>query len=287
MTCNRTRVPESVARTMPAFTLLPGPDGAPVISADHVLATVPTASPFVVYPWFLLARLAGEPVAVAKRLETPPWLGARPDLGPDAVPFPPEAARRLAPEVRLSFWGRGFFRRPDDVASAAAYDEALADQVVRAHQQRKLERALGLAEKLGELSPGGESDALLAESYRLMGRMETLASFVGSLPRERRANPRLGAVLALARAIAATRRTRRKFLNAVAPFFPGTPAVKALGAPLVSWPADLSALTTRPIFGDRELGCQRWARGSELSSPARPGRAVERRVVAPRRTPEP
>jgi hypothetical protein len=54
--------------------------GRYVVSPDHVLATVPQASPFVVYPWFFRATRSDDVAQVARALETPPWHEARPDL---------------------------------------------------------------------------------------------------------------------------------------------------------------------------------------------------------------
>jgi hypothetical protein len=55
--------------------------GRPVVVPDFILSTVPSASPFVLLPWFFRAG-SGTLDAAKSALAVPPWIGARPDIRP-------------------------------------------------------------------------------------------------------------------------------------------------------------------------------------------------------------
>ena len=231
-----------LAREVPALAIEPNDEGVPSVPPDQILATVPAAAPHVVYPWYFAASLAGSPAAVAARLAHPPWYDRRPDLGPRLVPFPPELAAILAPPPRWGFVGRSFFQGDNDPVCGSVYLQCLAEQVLRAHETDRLEPGLVLADRLLSLRPGEEGDALFAESLRLLGRFDTAASFLGSLPRDREASPSVLAVRAL---LARDRKDfprASRYAEAAAPWFPGTPVAVSSASP-AKWPRTFAAFT--------------------------------------------
>ncbi len=215
------------------------------ISPDLALAKVPQATPFVVYPWFTRATWAS-PDESARLLDDPPWRAARPDLVPRHE-MTPTLARYLTREPRWNFWGRGFFPSAEDVSYRAVYLEGLADQVVRAHQQRRGGDALDLARKLHRLRPSGESIALVLESHRMLRDTFAAKQFLGGQPAELRHDPRINVVLALFERDAGNEQGARAFLENAAPSLPGAPIQRAAGMPMSSWPADLFEMTTLPV----------------------------------------
>jgi hypothetical protein len=229
-------------RQVPAIAIEPNDEGSPSVPPDQVLSTVPAAAPQIVYPWYFAASLAGTPEAVAARLARPPWYDRRPDLGPRLVPFPPELAAILAPPPRWGFFGRSLLHGASDPACGSVYLQSLAEQVLRAHETGRLDEGLVLADRLLTLRPGEEGDALFVESLRLLGRFDTAASFLGSLPRDREATPSVLAVRALlARDLKDPGRASR-FAEAAAPWFPGTPLAAVPSNPS-AWPRTFAALT--------------------------------------------
>ncbi|HYN41696.1 MAG TPA: hypothetical protein VE129_07970 [Thermoanaerobaculia bacterium] len=225
-----------------------GGDGLVPIPGAFVVQEVPSASDFVVYPWFLGVRAVGSVAEVARRLGRPPWSAARPELIPETVPFPLPLARIVAPPLGFGFLGRSALGGAD-LARGEAYTQALSIQVLRALQQRKLDRALDLAQRLYRISPRGEPAALVAESYRLLGRHETLRAYLDSLPRDIRSTPPIYAVLALAARDVGEEAAARAYMQRAAPGI-GTPAaIEAASRPVSSWPKDYSGLISREASG--------------------------------------
>jgi hypothetical protein len=217
------------------------PEGRVHVAPDQVLETVPQASPFLVYPWFARTTGREDRPEIARRLQSPPWIEARPDIrcgqnqGPDFV-------ARLKRRPGWPAWGRGFSPDPSAPGFPGVYDEGLLDQVIRAEQLGRPEQALELARKLGRLAPGGDADAHIMESLRLLGRRNEAAEYLGSLPTDRRSEPRINLVLALFERDAGNEQLAQQFLASVASSFPGTPAVRAVSAPLATWPRDLNGM---------------------------------------------
>ena len=215
------------------------------LSPDLVLAKVPQASPFRVFPWFARATWA-TPEESARRLENPPWAAARPDLLPQHD-ITPRLARYLTREPRWNFWGRGFFPTADDVAYRAIYTEGLTDQVIRLQQQLRAREAMELAGKLHNLHPSGESIALVLESYRLLGETYAARTFLGNQPAELRRDPRINVVLALFERDAGNEAVARRFLENAAAGLPGAPIQRAVTQPMSAWPRDLFEMTAIPV----------------------------------------
>ena len=243
--CRRAPLTPELERVVPPLAVGPDDAGRPSVSPENVLSKEPLASPFLLYPWYAAASAPRSAESRAERLARPPWYERRPELGPRLVPFPPELADVVAPPLGWSFFGRALGRGIADPASFAVYLASLSEQVGRAHEAGRLERALELARKLARLDPGEGSDALLLESLRLLRREETLRAALAALPEERAAAPAVLVVRALAARDAGDLALAARLGEAAAPFFPGT-ALGRDGARPASWPATFAALT-RPL----------------------------------------
>ena len=236
------RVPELEARSVAAYARRTDADGAFRISPDHLLARVPEASQFIVFPWFFWANCCSASGALTALAE-PPWHRARPDLLPAQLPMSEAFLRGITGFPRLRFFGRGFFPSVDDARYAAVFDEGMTDQIIRFQQAGAGEAALRLAQRLVRLAPFGENDALILESYRVLGNRLAAAEYLRGLPRDRRVSPELNVVLALFERDAGNDELARRFLRSVAHAFPpGTPLQAAVGAPLANWPPDLQTM---------------------------------------------
>jgi hypothetical protein len=231
------------AQTLAAYARRQEADGLHV-APDQALERIPRASSFVLYPWFIRATAVTSVDEAAKRLSTPPWAADRPDIRCAAVNS--EERRVLLRRPGWSLWGRAF--RPDSGAPGfqGVYDEGLLDQVVRAQQLRRGQAALALARKYVQLVPGGEGDAQVLESLRLLGRRSDAVEYLSGLSRERRSHPKINVVLALFERDSGNEAMARNLLGSVASSFPGTPAAGAPSAPLRAWAPDLHAMTTTP-----------------------------------------
>ncbi len=239
---------QELSRRLPRFAIDRGPDGAPRIPPDVALATTPAAAPHLVHAWLFWVCATADDSLAAQRLEAPPWAKSRPDVKLRLSPVPQELIRVFAPTPRWNYLGRGLREANVTAFDHGAYLEALADQIVRAHQTRRYERALRLSERLSRLSPDGFADALVVESYRLLGRPFDAAKIAEGLPRDRQSSPELLVVWALLARDRGDDVTARSALRAAAPYFPSTPvaAVASSALPLADWPRDLATMTARP-----------------------------------------
>lgn len=244
----RPRLTPELERQVPALAVEPDDRGVPSVPPDQVLATIPSAAPHLVFPWYFAASLAGSPEAVAARLARPPWYERHPELGPRLVPFPPELAAIVAPPPRWGFLGRSFFRGVTDPACGSVYMQSLAGQVLRAHETGRFETGLALADRLLSIDPGEESDALYAESLRLLGRAGPAQEFLASLPRERGASPSVLAVFALLSRDRGELPLASRAAREAAPWFPGTPLARSPSSP-AGWPRTFAAFTRRQESG--------------------------------------
>jgi hypothetical protein len=212
------------------------------VAPDGVLATIPAASAFVVFPWFIRTTWsAPDPAALAN----PPWIARRPDIRPEVSPLP--AVFTIISPRQWRFLGRGFAANELQPRYAAVYDEALLDQVIRAQQLGDGRESLRLAQRLDELAPSADSAVMVMESYRLLGRQPAAQDYLGSLPRDRRADPRMNVVIALFEREKGNEESARRFLAEAARQLPGTPAAVAVGRPMETWPRSLAGMTEKPV----------------------------------------
>ena len=159
-----------------------------------------------------------------------------------------EFLRRITGWPRWRFWGRGFAPSVADAGYAAVYDEGLADQVIRLQLEGDGAGSLALAQRLVNLAPFGAYDALVLESYRILGNGPLAKEYLMALPTGRRAAPAINVVLALFERDAGHESLARQMLGSVAERFPlGAPLHRALAAPLAQWPAGLQAMIAEPV----------------------------------------
>jgi hypothetical protein len=244
--CAWPAVDQPAAERLPRFARREQDDRT-LIPPDQILATVPSASPFLVLPWFFEAS-RGDPRTIAARLGSPPWIGARPDIRP-SPPLSEQEIAAIAPQRGWKFWGRGFAPASPDHMPFAVYDEGLADQVLRAQELRERDAALRMAEKLITLAPSGYADALLLESYRLLGQKRDAIDWLTKQSRERRQHPAINVVLALWDRDEGKDGEARALLRSSAPSYPQTPVQIALTAPLAQWPSDFATMTASGVVG--------------------------------------
>lgn len=212
------------------------------VAPDGVLATIPQASPWIVYPWFIRTTWsAPDPAALAN----PPWLAARGDIRPELNPLP--AVFHIISPRSLRFLGRGF--RPDERQPqyAAVYDEAMLDQIARAQQLGRGNEALQLAKKLHDIAPSADSAVMVMESYRILGNQSAAQYFLGDLPVTMRSDPRFNLIIALFQRERGDEQSARRFLEDAASKLPGTPAAAALSQPMAQWPRSLAEMTEQPV----------------------------------------
>jgi hypothetical protein len=247
LACAWPRVPADQQGSLPHFATREA-DGMVREIPGQVLATVPEASPFVVLPWFFWTRHAPDAETMTARLDRPPWREARPDIVP-AEPYTPEAAVAVTRGGRWNVWGRGFWPTAGDleyarqIALGNVYDMGLANQVLHAQHMGRATLSLRLVEKLVGLAPSGAADALVLESYRLLGRRQAAVEYVSRMTIEHRQDPAVNVVLALFERDRGAEASARQLLDSVAPAFEGAALQQVLTAPLADWPSDLAAMT--------------------------------------------
>ena len=242
--CTWPMVDHSTAARVADYARLRDPAGRERVSPDGVLATIPEASPWRVYPWFIGATWN---TARAANLASPPWLSRRPDVRPELDPLP--AVFQVISPRQWRFLGRGLFPDARQPRYAAVYDEALLDQVVHAQQLGRGSEALRLARKLDELAPAADSAVMIMESYRLLGMQAAAQEYLSGLAIERRADPRMNVIIALFERDRGNEESARRFLADAARSLPGTPAAIAVSQPIDRWPRSLTAMTETAVSG--------------------------------------
>jgi hypothetical protein len=238
-------VSEARAATLPPGFVSRGPDGKPRVAALHEVSVRPGLSPFRVHAWLLGVRMAGTPEQIDESLLAPPWGDPRP-RNADAF------LRDPIPDLRSPFRWRHAFSvllaergaRDREYYSAWAY--AVVDQILRAMDTGRVDRAVELSERLyTRVAPSAFPAALHAEALRLANRRESLAAFLGSLPRPFLSSPRLGVVLALDARDRGDETRARRILESVFASQP-LPAIRlALDRSVADWPG-----TFKGIWGE-------------------------------------
>jgi len=165
------------AQRYPAWTIERGADGAALLAPPYWVSREAALSPIRISAWLLLKRLQGG--EVLDRLQTPPWDVTRPGLGPvrplvEVVPA--QKLAFLASPFSWPFLGRSLLRRDPDQGGNAAYLDALEDQVHRAQDMGRSGRAVELAERLWSMFPTPQTAVVLAESYRMAGKSQSVVS---------------------------------------------------------------------------------------------------------------
>lgn len=243
-------VPEAEAPRFPFYATARSRAGRPTVVPFEVLEQTAAANPWTLYVWFWrTSHLEGQ--ALSDALMSPPWVDELPHLIPPQT-WPPDVARQVAPPPRIGFLGRSLTGTGGPYATV--YLDALLDQVVRANQQGRIDRALALSAKRLELRTDGEAAAWRLETLRRAGRATDAEALLRSLPESVRVHPLINVVLALFDREFGEERRARALLGSVAGAFPGAPVQGAVSAPLPDWPATLDGMTRRPRRDAAVLG---------------------------------
>ena len=247
-------VEDAEATRFPFYSTARSKSGRTTVVPFEVLEKEPAANPWRLYLWFWrTSTLDGEELSDA--LMRPPWIHEQPSLVPPQR-WPPEVARDVSPPPRFGFLGRSL--TGNGGPSALVYLHALLDQVVRANQQGRIDRALELSSKRLELRADGEAAAWRLESLRRAGLATQAEALLRSLPESTRRHPEINVVLALFDREFGEEQRGRALLQSVADAFPGAPIQQAVSSPLAEWPSTLDAMTRMPRRDAAVLG----ARGS-------------------------
>jgi len=233
--------PQDASR-FPFYARSVSPSGRPTVVPFEATEVESAVNPWRLFWWFhQVTQLDGPPLSEA--LASPPWIHTRPDLVPGA-PWPPPVARQIAPPPRFGFLGRSLTGEGGPYATV--YLDALLDQVVRAHQEGSIERALALSDLRLRLRDDGEAAAWRLESLRRIGDGPGAEALLRSLPESSRTEPLVNVVLALFDREGGEEGRARALLRSVAGAFPTAPLQKALETPLSDWPDTLDAMTRSP-----------------------------------------
>ena len=176
----------------------------------------------------------------------PPGTTTRPGLGVWKRPEQAIPAANLAHLTRPFAWphvGMSLFRKKSDVYWALAWVEGILDQALRAQDMHRPDRAVDFGERLFEILPNPQSAVVLAESYRIAGRRETLQAFARKIEARRPVDPHFGIVLALFARDLGDEAAARELVARVARADPRPEVRRLLETPLADWPATLRDVT--------------------------------------------
>jgi hypothetical protein len=239
---------ESERRAFPAFATTTDESGVVRLLPVHDVANHAGLSPLFANAWLLGRRLAGGDVLAA--VKTPPWPtdvpGQEAGLPPERA-IPPSALVFLTSPFRWPHLGMSLARAPGQTDTALAWIDGLYDQALRAQDMGRGDRAIAFAEELYRRVPSPQTAATLAEAYRMAGRRETLADFVGSLPPAQKATPDFGMVLALTARDLANEPRARQILGQVVAVDARPAYLRLVNAPLAAWPPTLRAVQLPPV----------------------------------------
>jgi hypothetical protein len=231
---------EAERRAFPPFAMETDAAGGVRLLPIHDVANHAALSPLRVNAWLLGRRLAGGDVLAA--LRTPPWrtdVAGQEAGAPLEQAVPPSALVFLTTPFRWPHLGMSLVRSAGQKDTVLAWIDCLYDQALRAQDLERGDRAVTFAEELYRRVPSAQTAATLAEAYRMAGRRETLADFVGSLPPAQRASPDFGMVLALVLRDTSDEARARQVLGQVVAASPRRDYARLVEAPLAAWPATL------------------------------------------------
>lgn len=237
-------VPPRDAPRFPPHVLQRAPDGVVRVPRNLVASTDPAISPLRVHAHLLGCRLGGaSPREVDACLLAPPWLSARPELGPALEPLPAMLRRPFAWPFLGSALGAG-----DRSSYRTAWLDAAVAQVFRkveSGSRSEAERALPLSARLFAASPSGLSAVARADALRAAGRRDELARFLADLSRTAprlAATPGLVAVRALLARDEGDDGTARALLASLDERAPRPRFKELLAAPPRTWPPSVRLL---------------------------------------------
>ncbi|MGA7990608.1 MAG: hypothetical protein WCC53_04180, partial [Thermoanaerobaculia bacterium] len=233
-------LPEAERGSFPSFATETDAAGAVRLLPIHDVANHAALSPLRANAWLLGRRLAGGDVLAA--LRTPPWRTDVPGQEAGAPPeqaIPSSALVFLTAPFRWPHLGMSLVRSAGQKDTVLAWIDCLYDQALRAQDMARGDRAVAFAEELYRRVPSAQTAATLAEAYRIAGRRETLADFVGSLPPAQKASPDFGMVLVLASRDAGDEARARQVLGQVLAVRDRREYARLAALPMSDWPATL------------------------------------------------
>jgi hypothetical protein len=219
----------------PEFALERAPDGRAFLYPQYFASSQAALAPIPLAARLLAARIRG---AGPEGLDAALWKG-EPAPGADlAAALPASNLVHLTAPFRWPHLGMSLSRKKSEADWSLAYVEALLDQANRAQDMGRADRAVDFGERLFTALPNPQSATVLAESYRIARRPESLASFAETI-RRRGMEPDFVIVLALAGRDAGNA-PRAAALMAEAAGRGGRPDLRALAETLpATWPATL------------------------------------------------
>lgn len=235
------------AAKYPGYFLEKGPDGEPRLRRCYTASLDASFSPLCVHAFLLGARLGASSASeVTERIEKAPWLSSHPELPLDFANAPP-----VFPYVRLLTdpfaWPHlGMATSATQSRRTAAfnptYGNALSDQIMRAFDMKRPERARTLSARLYALYPSGFAAALHAEALRQTGRFDDLRTFRESLPDLERGAPQLAIVLAFTLRSQGNEPGARDAMTEAARRLRSPALARLAQSPTAAWPDGLRAV---------------------------------------------
>jgi hypothetical protein len=241
------KVTREVREKVPAYFLEKGEGGEVLLPRLFTAGGDAAFSPLRLHWALLRLQVAPGKGRLEEGLARPPWLGRHPEAAPrlDAPGLTRNAAHHV---LRSPFrWPRLGRAMADPRGTGETFNRAWGlawvDQILRNLDIGRPERAVAGAESFFQISPSGYTGALLAESLRASGRVDTARSVVASLPPAFRASPSLGVVGALIARDTGDEAAARSILADVSRVFPRPGILAALERPVGEWPAGLHQMT--------------------------------------------
>jgi hypothetical protein len=243
-------VPEERISWYPDQLAAIAPPGHRAIARSMAGVLDPAFSPIVTHAFLLRERMAGGSRAeITERLANPPWLASH----PEAVPAPHGTSGEtsgillayLTEPFRWPTWGRALRADPETrrLTMNDAWREGLIDQILRALDTGRSDRAVELATEYWSVSQTKLGAALLAESLREAQRPADLHAFLQSLNDAGRSSADMSVVLALMARDAGKDVAARAILAEAGPVFRTQAMRQALASDPRDWPATYRDLT--------------------------------------------
>ncbi len=225
-----------------------GPDGQLNTPRYMVAARDPAFSEIRTHLFLLRNRIAASSsVELVRRLAVPPWATSHPEAVPQLERSPlagnPAFQHLLTPFAWPHVGSSLAAARRR--GSSVAWQDAQVNQIVRAFDLGRPERALPLADRLFDISGAPPAAAFKLEALRLMDRRQEMASFSSTLSPAVLASPVVQLVQALSFRDLGDEAAARAALAASLRAMPGPVALKAASEPLSAWPGQLSAYLPR------------------------------------------
>jgi hypothetical protein len=235
-------VPEEQVSWYPDGLAASAPPGERRISRSMAVVRDSAFSPLIQHP-ILLERRFQNDIALPGNDALPWWkTPSMPDILDGEISGNLRAY--LGDLRRWPHWGAVLRAAPDErrLRFHGAWQDASLDQILRALDVGRFDRAAWLAREQWEISHEPFAAALLAEALRVGGRRDELGAFLRSLPPPAVATIDMTIVLALVARDMGNEETARAALRAA--FGTNSPPAlrRAIEAPMEEWPATYRAM---------------------------------------------